>query len=97
MAESAIGESEIADNPAAITVFRGWLRERPDPSLWQLWHDFTVSRSTVLGSSWAERTGHAILGLANRVAAASGGFLGMGAICPAKRQVLKKIRTVHAL
>ncbi len=94
-AELAIADSDICTNVEAIEKYRSWLQRRPAPELWQLWHDFTVSRVGVLGSTWFANRGRSVLASAKRVAAASGGMFGFGWVSPAEHQVLRRIEATH--
>lgn len=96
-AMQAIEESEIRENQAAIDVYRSWLCKRPAPGLWQLWHDFTVSRKRLWEPEKLREQGDILCGAATKVAEASGGILGWGAICAAEERVLEGIRAVHAI
>lgn len=100
-------ESKIAWNGIAnivtciddniLELFKSWLREKPSQALAFAWRDYTRCKVQTFGVDSQRNEGVAILDLANRVAAAAGGFLGIQAICRSEQSVLNEIRNAYSL
>jgi hypothetical protein len=97
LAAEAIFSEELAANPESIKVFCSWLEQRPGKDLWKLWRSYTSARLSRTPLEERKRRGRWLLGLAERVARASSGFLGFRRICFAEQQVLDGIKRVYSL
>ncbi len=94
-AEQAIANTEYSIN--ALLLIKSWLQTRPNPELTQLWESYTFEREAIIGLPESQRIGRSVYNVAQKVAAASGGFLGFGSICQMERDILERIKTVHRL
>lgn len=93
----AIFSFNVADSSIAEECFRGWLEERPSEELMKLWKEYTFERLQNATKKEREGCGRHLLGLAESVALASGGFAGIGQICSGERDVLETVRRVYRL
>lgn len=84
-------------NAEAVELFQYWFNQRPSHELWTLWEEFVQACSATQSPELHMQTGQLILEIANRVARASGGFMGFGEVSTAEREVLDKIRSLYAL
>jgi len=96
-AEQAILSSDLIGNGKAIEQFRRWLLEKPSEQWWPLWEDYIQASSATVVPDIPSSKGERIWRLAQRVAVASGGILGFGAICSAEQQILERIQQTYAL
>ncbi len=81
----------------SMQLFNSWLSSKPSQALVELWEDYVRSQNGIFDESWRELTGKAVLDAAEKVARASGGFLGIGQISAAEQRVLTKIAEVYGL
>jgi hypothetical protein len=96
-AEQAILSSDLIGNGKAIEQFRLWLVEKPCEQWWPLWEEYVQATSTAVVADLPMSKGKRIWQLAQRVAVASGGVWGFGAICAAEQRILKRIKQTYAL
>ncbi len=81
----------IAGSPA-YELLEGWLARRPDARLLATWGEFTVALCARLGATERASLKKNVLGRAREVAAAAGGFLGLGnKISPEEEVVLEQL------
>jgi DNA polymerase III epsilon subunit-like protein len=95
VASHAIFHSEVSEHPAAMSVLRDWLQERPDKSLMTLWHDFATARLSRVSPSTKAEILDRRHSQAKEVALASGGILGFGSICDGEQLVLDQIQSLR--
>ena len=81
----------------AVDLYLSWLRQRPDPSLWALWEDYTRVQLPKREIAANQQLGKQLLDLATGVALASGGLLDAGNICATEQKVLDRIARVYGL
>ena len=94
---AAIHETELAEFPETWNVVQSWLRICPGDGFRDLWMRYVRCRLPLLTRSqragWHER----LLIQSRRVAKASGGWLGIGSICPAEQSVIDDVdRAFHS-
>ncbi len=89
--------SVLTGNPESAELFQHWLTVKPSEKLSRLWEDYVRCRIASGSDPTHEQTGQAILFMASKVAQASGGFMGLGQISVAERQVLDRIRAAYGL
>jgi hypothetical protein len=66
-----------------------WLDKRPSPAALEAWHSYVKSFVKLVEPATAAKVKEAVLGRAERVAKAAGGFLGMGnKVSPAEQACL---------
>lgn len=94
VAMQAVEQSEIAGNTAAIAKFESWLDTRPCPDLLRLWAVITKAQNRRMRLGTQGPIADQMLHLKNRVALASGGFLGFGAICAGEQAVIEYFNDV---
>ena len=76
----------------AHQLLEGWLARRPDARLLAAWGEFTVALCARLGATERASLKKNVLGRAREVAAAAGGFLGLGnKISPEEEVVLEQL------
>jgi uncharacterized tellurite resistance protein B-like protein len=81
----------IVGSPAH-QLLEGWLARRPDARLLAAWGEFTVALCARLGATERASLKKNVLGRAREVAAAAGGFLGLGnKISPEEEVVLEQL------
>src|SRR6056297_658308 len=91
-AEQAVFSPDVSGNEDSVALFHKWLCQRPSDSLWELWADYLSAIAAAETAETPRSKGRVIWDLANQVAVASGGFLGLGGICTAEQLVLDRIR-----
>lgn len=94
-AEQIVFDSEVSGSAEAVELFRNWMQSKPHALMWDLWEDFTLSRASALGREHNTELGKTILNVAQRVALASGGFLGFNAVCAEEQAVLDRVQSVY--
>lgn len=88
---------DLLYEPKAVNLFRSWLSQRPSPTLWSLWEDFTADLLNRCEDDHEKTFGEQLHQLATRVALASGGLLDQGDICTGEQNVLDRIARVYGL
>lgn len=84
----------LQDGGTAMSLLAGWLDRKPDAALfeaWKAWYDQTVAG---LDDDALLAMGERIMDNARRVARASGGVLGVGAVSAPERRVLDELAAV---
>lgn len=71
-------EMEIAADSAAYQILKGWLENRPGLGAVVAWKDYVRAIRATLEPMAAFKLKQAVMGRAEKVAAAAGGFLGLG-------------------
>lgn len=75
----------------AYGLLESWLTERPNPDLYQAWKDYHEELMPMLGAEERSTLKADVLGKAERVARASGGFLGVATVSNEERDALREI------
>jgi hypothetical protein len=83
--------------PEALEQFRAWLDEEPSDELWALWDEFTRAERRRVRATADVTAGERLWRHAWRVANASGGWYGWGAVCWPEEAVLQRIARAHRL
>jgi hypothetical protein len=78
----------------AHQLLAAWLRQKPDDALLEAWGHYVQALCKQLDDAAAERLKRDLLDRARAVAAATGGFLGIGRINAAEKAVLDKLDRV---
>jgi len=77
---------------AGYALLEGWLEEKPDPKLRQLWAEYVRGLSQSLDPQARQRLREEVMGRARAVAEAAGGFLGLGPkVSAAEEAVLREL------
>ena len=71
-------EAGISASHPSRDLFAGWLSQRPDPRLLEVWTQYVHAIAERLDSAKRNEVRERLLTRARRVAEAAGGFLGMG-------------------
>lgn len=84
-------QTHLSKFPEAVQLVWKWLRERPDHDLWELWTRYADACMARLSKeeqvAWRQRLKNQV----RRIARASGGWLGVGAICEGEKLVIDAI------
>jgi hypothetical protein len=81
----------VTQGSAAHALLESWLTHRPGPELIDAWAAFVQVPRPNLPEADRERLKRDTLDRAKRIAAAAGGFLGVGSVGPSEREVLARI------
>jgi tellurite resistance protein len=85
-------EFGIVDGSPAQALLKGWLDRRPPSALLEAWHDYVTALADQLETPDSETLAAHLVDAARSVAAADGGFLGIGPKTSAdERAVLAQI------
>jgi CRP-like cAMP-binding protein len=84
----------IAPDSPGHALLCAWLEERPDPRLFEAWRDFVTALCARLSIEGQLKLREDLLGRAREVAAAAGGFLGVGSISRPEEAVLRELESV---
>ncbi len=93
--EAATREGIEKDSPA-YDLLQNWLHERPQAALFEAWTAYTKGVVLGLAKNDTDLAKQDIAGRARRVAEATGGILGLGAISESEKEVLAKIESAFA-
>jgi len=85
--------SGVQAGSAEYGLLEGWLAQEPPASLMTTWSAYARSLSESLGDEQRREFCEAILGRANAVANAAGGFAGRGKKSPEEQRVLDSIES----
>ena len=87
----AAAQEDVAADEATQQLLRTWLEKKPDPQFLELWKKYigSVWERFTPDEQWQMRQN--LLKAARDVAAAAGGFLGIGSISAAERAVLNDL------
>jgi len=80
----------------AFELIESWLESAPDPLLLRVWKEYTAGFVANLTPEQREELKHDLLDRARAVAQAAGGFLGVGAISKAEREMLEDMGKAFA-
>jgi hypothetical protein len=81
----------VAPGSAAHSLLESWLEHRPPPELLDAWVAFVNAPRPDLAAADRQRLKEDTLERARRIAEAAGGFLGVGGVGKAEREVLERI------
>lgn len=81
----------LENEPLTAKLLDSWLQHRPTQALWELWTEYARSLGAVLSAFWRKALAAELVEHARRIAKASGGVGGWGAISFAEHQVLRQI------
>ena len=85
----AAGERGVAPGSLSRKILEGWLEQRPEPRLLEVWKRYARAVWGTLGETERRAVHARMIDLARGVAEAAGGFLGLGSkVSPAERAVL---------
>lgn len=84
----------IEDGGTAHKLIDGWLASAPRPELIVAWDEFATALKGKLGADELARTRADVVDRALRVARASGGFLGIGAVSAAEARAVAWLERV---
>ena len=85
--------SGLQSGSAEYDLLEGWLAEEPSASLMTTWSGYARALSENLGAEQQREFREALLGRANAVASAAGGFAGRGKKSPEEQRVLDSIES----
>lgn len=88
--EAAEGQG-IAPGSATHDLLESWLTIRPKDRLLEIWQRYIKELVGSLGEKSSQQLESSTLGRARAVADAAGGFLGMGSISAAEKEMLKRL------
>ena len=74
-------------------LLQSWLAKRPDPALLDAWEAYIKALVSQLNEEQNRLLRNQIVGFAKMVAAAAGGFLGIGRVSKSEEKVLERIET----
>lgn len=72
-------------------LLQTWLKSRPDPALFEAWESYIKALASQLNDEQNRLLKNQIVGFAKMVAAAAGGFLGIGKVSSAEEKSLGRI------
>lgn len=81
---------------ASHDLLRSWLSHEPDDALVAAWREYTGALIAQLDDTQRAALKEQVLGNARRVAASSGGLLGIGAISKEEERVLQELEAAFA-
>lgn len=77
-------------------LLQGWLKRKPSDELLEAWEAYIKSLTAQLNDEQNRLLKNQIIGFAKMVAAAAGGFLGIGKVSAAEEKVLHRIEAAFA-
>ena len=95
VAMSLIYDARLYEFPAAMARVQSWLDTEPDDNLLRLWKRYTLARIANWTHASRRRIGSQIIEKATAIASASGGLMGIGAICEAEKDLIREIESVY--
>ena len=87
----AARESGVTEGSAAAELLSAWLEQRPGAELFEAWKSYAGALVAELGESDAAAVREDIMGRAQVVAEAAGGFLGLGAVSKDEQRMLDEL------
>jgi hypothetical protein len=82
----------IASGSAAHDLLRGWLEQKPEAALLTAWTEMVRGLTARMGPQEAASLRSELVERAQAVARASGGFLGMGSVSAAERDMIARLQ-----
>ncbi len=92
----ATAESGISEGTGAHGLVERWLDERPPSALFDAWALSIEAAMQSMDAAAAARLREEVLGRARKVAAAAGGFLGIGTVSAVESETIAKIERAFA-
>lgn len=86
-------ENGITAGSAAYDLLESWTREQPSSGLMETWQSYIQAFCAEISAEQRWRLEESIIGRAQAVAAAAGGFLGIGKISGEETTVLEQLRS----
>lgn len=90
----AAKEAGVDANSASFELLDAWMTERPAASMMSTWGEYIRGVCGELSAEQRWRLEESLVGRAQSVAAAAGGFLGLGRVSPEEEGVLESLRQV---
>ena len=87
----AAKESGVTEGSAAGELLSAWLTQRPGAELLEAWKGYAAALIAELGEEDAAAVRGDIMGRAQKVAEAAGGFLGLGSVSREERRMLGEL------
>ena len=87
----AAAQSGIVSATASYGILQAWLEAKPDPGLLDSWKAYIHSIKESLDETAFSQLKTKVMGRAQAVAEAAGGFLGMGSVSPSETKVLEEL------
>lgn len=88
---SAARQAGLAEGGASYKLFAGWLDDHPPAALVARWKDYAGALLAKMEPEAADAFREEVLDRARAVAAAAGGFLGIGRVSAAEEAVLRDL------
>lgn len=89
----ATAESGIDSNNCCYQLIEGWLNQRPSDGLLSSWKEYIGALKTSLDSAAFHQIQNSIVDRATQVAAAAGGFLGIGSVSEVEKKVIAELES----
>jgi hypothetical protein len=86
----------IGEESAGYGLLKHWLAQKPPRSMLEAWVQYVRGIGERMTAQEKEKFRHEVLSKARRVAGASGGVLGVGAVSPEERSVLDEMERAFA-
>jgi hypothetical protein len=86
----------IGEESAGYGLLKHWLAQKPPRSMLEAWVQYVRGIGERMTAQEKEKFRHEVLSKARRVAEASGGVLGVGAVSPEERSVLDEMERAFA-
>lgn len=87
----AAKENNIQAESASMLLLESWLNHQPETPLIEAWTEYAKELKKIASPETVERVKRTIVLRAHEVAAAAGGFLGMGKVSAPEQAVLEKL------
>ncbi len=88
---AAAKDSNIEAGSPAMAMLSGWLDHKPSEEVIHAWCEYAKELKEIASPETVERVKRTVVIRAHDVAAAAGGFLGMGKVSSAEQAVLEKL------
>ena len=82
----------LARDSAAYRLFAGWLKDEPSASLMERWEGYAHDLMAAMNPPTRRAFREDVLGRAQLIAEAAGGFLGIGSVSAAEQAVLSELK-----
>jgi hypothetical protein len=88
---NAAMERGVEEGSPTCDLLKNWLQTKPDPKLLEVWRGYIDELKPSLGERARAHLKSGTMGRARAIAEAAGGFLGVGSISAAERQMLDEL------
>ncbi len=88
---NAAMERGVEEGSPTCDLLKNWLQTKPDPKLLEVWRGYIDELKPSLGERARAHLNSGTMGRARAIAEAAGGFLGVGSISAAERQMLDEL------